>query len=404
MSDTIGIYGTNVEPQPYQNRILLYSMHFFFAFVSRMWDMANVLLIADLTNNSLFFVALANLLGSASVFFFMPYIGREFIDKTDRFIVIRTAIILKAISISLAYFLCAALSGIETDVIVIVYMLPILCSVAQIGFRIITTSVERDWIVVLSDNDSKWLTETNGNLTNIDLACSSVAPAVTGVLFYVFSYQSTAILLLFLNASSALALYYFLTSVYHSWPALASRHPDYKPQSPRHTGSSTPLSGGNGGDEKTHNKTNKERELYKMKEQEMKALSHSLANDDGDKDADKNSKSKLSIVNPNPISSKTNNDNDNQSKALTSTSVSLWDTISDFRHSGCMGVMLAYSFLYFTVLSFGAMMTVYLRWAGTLFLSFFSLSLAYSYVVNDDERTDTISMTIYLLSFTPPSP
>ena len=110
-----------------------------------------------------------------------------------------------------------------------------------------------------------------------------------------------------------------------------------------------------------------------MKEQEMKALSHSLASDDGDKDTDKNSKSQLSAGNPNPISNKTNNDSDNQSKALASTSVSLWDTISDFRHSGCMGVMLAYSFLYFTVLSFGAMMTVYLRWAGTLFLSLFFL-------------------------------
>ena len=39
-------------------------------------------------------------------------------------------------------------------------------------------------------------------------------------------------------------------------------------------------------------------------------------------------------------------------------------TVAKFFNSGCAGIMLAYSFLYLTVLSFGAIMTVYLRWAG----------------------------------------
>lgn len=34
----------------------------------------------------------------------------------------------------------------------------------------------------------------------------------------------------------------------------------------------------------------------------------------------------------------------------------------DFIHSGCCGMMVAYSFLYLTVLSFGSLMIVYLRW------------------------------------------
>jgi iron-regulated transporter 1 len=34
----------------------------------------------------------------------------------------------------------------------------------------------------------------------------------------------------------------------------------------------------------------------------------------------------------------------------------------DFIHSGCCGMMIAYSFLYLTVLSFGSLMIVYLRW------------------------------------------
>eukprot|EP00597_Dinobryon_sp_UTEXLB2267_P007465 CAMPEP_0170085378 /NCGR_PEP_ID=MMETSP0019_2-20121128/20275_1 /TAXON_ID=98059 /ORGANISM="Dinobryon sp., Strain UTEXLB2267" /LENGTH=333 /DNA_ID=CAMNT_0010301807 /DNA_START=637 /DNA_END=1638 /DNA_ORIENTATION=+ len=36
----------------------------------------------------------------------------------------------------------------------------------------------------------------------------------------------------------------------------------------------------------------------------------------------------------------------------------------DFADSGCAGVMISYSFLFLTVLSFGSLMTVYLQWAG----------------------------------------
>ena len=38
---------------PYSNKFQLYFMHFCFAFISRMWDFAIILLIATLSNNSL---------------------------------------------------------------------------------------------------------------------------------------------------------------------------------------------------------------------------------------------------------------------------------------------------------------------------------------------------------------
>ena len=36
----------------------------------------------------------------------------------------------------------------------------------------------------------------------------------------------------------------------------------------------------------------------------------------------------------------------------------------DSKRCNCIGPMISYSFLYFTVLSFGSLMTVYLRWAN----------------------------------------
>ena len=42
----------------------------------------------------------------------------------------------------------------------------------------------------------------------------------------------------------------------------------------------------------------------------------------------------------------------------------------DFINSGCCGMMVAYSFLYLTVLSFGSLMIVYLRWVRYSFILF----------------------------------
>ena len=52
--ETDPIIGSPAPNKPFDNRRVLFVMHFCFAFVSRMWDMGIVLLIAELTNNSLF--------------------------------------------------------------------------------------------------------------------------------------------------------------------------------------------------------------------------------------------------------------------------------------------------------------------------------------------------------------
>lgn len=68
---------------PYKETERLYTMHFFFTFVSRMWDMGIILLIAELTMNSLFIVALAGFFSSLSIFLLSHVIGK-WLDRTDR--------------------------------------------------------------------------------------------------------------------------------------------------------------------------------------------------------------------------------------------------------------------------------------------------------------------------------
>lgn len=58
-------------------------MHTCFAFVTRMWEFAIVLLLAELTNNSLFIVSFSQFLSSFAIFSLSPYTGK-WLDHSNR--------------------------------------------------------------------------------------------------------------------------------------------------------------------------------------------------------------------------------------------------------------------------------------------------------------------------------
>jgi hypothetical protein len=227
-------YGSNRLPEPFSGKYKLYAMHFFFTFVSRMWDMGIVLLIAEITNNSLYFVGLAGLLGSLSIFLFMSNIG-VWLDETDRLEAVKLAITIKIIAVSIAYIICAIFEDTHEGTKFIAYTLPILCAITALSFKTITQSIEKDWLVVLSDGDSAWLTSTNSIMTQIDLTSSTAAPAVTGFIFSYFKKQFTAIVLLSCNAAATVFLWYFVHYLYTSWPTLGSKHLMYDTKLRRRT-------------------------------------------------------------------------------------------------------------------------------------------------------------------------
>mmetsp|Transcript_2863 Transcript_2863/g.6415 ORF Transcript_2863/g.6415 Transcript_2863/m.6415 type:complete len:592 (-) Transcript_2863:436-2211(-) len=361
--------------EPFQNRKQLYIMHFFFAFVSRMWDMGIVLLVAQLTNNSLFLVAVTGLLSALAVFLFMTTIG-AWLDKTNRITAVRVALSVKCFAVSGAYMICAYLNTIQpassgptgdafdtesdtdTDLHLLLYSLPLLGAVAKLSFCAITQSIEKDWVVVLSNRDSNWLATTNSFMTQIDLACSSLAPALTGVLFACLSHADVSLILLGVNAAAAFTLYLFMNHVYSAWPALGMKvgvdvlqasdlldedvdtgdaessrtsvGGGYAPSPTRHTGASGVASNRMSVDAQMLNKLGD---------------NGAMGLDNSPTAQDTTLWSYLSCLCP----------------CCLGPSCSYFD---DFMSSGCVGVMVSYAALYLTVLSFGSLMTVYVRWAG----------------------------------------
>lgn len=211
---------------PYQDQHKLYFMHFCFSALSQMWSMAISLYIASISNNSLFIIALTGLISNLAVIAFIPAVGR-WVDKTNRLMAVYAALVVKVISITLGFSICAFLPN-STDAATsqffyfYVIALPLVCGSANLGFSTYSLCIEKDWVVELSNGNSDWLASTNSVMSQIDLSCQSLAPAITAALFSILSDEWVAAILLTTNFIATAMLYFFLKELYLSWPKLAS--------------------------------------------------------------------------------------------------------------------------------------------------------------------------------------
>jgi hypothetical protein len=380
--------------RPFENRTPLYVMHFFFAFVSRMWDMGLVLLIAQITNNSLFLVAITGLCSALSVFLFMGGIG-HYLDKTNRIVAVRVALFSKVLFVTLAYLVCAYLCA-DADAAAaerslslrerqtMLYSIPVLGALAGLSFCGITQSIEKDWIVVLSAKDSVWLSATNSVMTQIDLGCSSLAPLVTGILFAQLPHSVVAIILLFINAVSSVALYIYMSYLYHAWPALGHKvgvdvleaaeeilkaesaeleycsddDEQYPLTQPPNYGA-TATSGAGNSNKRTDSAwaaDGKSRLSVRSAAELTAKQSRRMSADALQMNKSTEARAETGVADDTPCCG--------HFSCAVCGGTTIGGVFKDFLQSGCAGMMVSYAFLYLTVLSFGSLMTVYVRWAG----------------------------------------
>jgi hypothetical protein len=218
----------------FQETWILYCMHTSFSFVSRVWDMGIILLLADLTNNSLFIVAIAGFMSAGLSVMFGGPMGAV-IDRTNRLTVMHVALIVKLAAVTVGYSISAVMmderAAVEKTVDstgepkvyhagIIIYAIPVAVAVANFAFSMIVLSMEKDWIVVLSSHNKEWLSQLNSNLSQIDMACMAIAPVFTGWIFAEWSGSFVAIFLLSSNAVVTLIFFLFVRRVYFAFPPL----------------------------------------------------------------------------------------------------------------------------------------------------------------------------------------
>ncbi|KAI7727949.1 hypothetical protein M8C21_028296 [Ambrosia artemisiifolia] len=102
-----------------------------------------------------------------------------------------------------------------------------------------TILIEREWVVVISEEtSSNLLTKLNSNIRRIDLISNLFAPVVTGFIISFVSMVASAVSLAIWNILSAFLQYWLLNSVYKGIPALSesNRKRGLKLSMPNHLG------------------------------------------------------------------------------------------------------------------------------------------------------------------------
>ena len=167
----------------------LYISHFLQTFGERLWQFAIPMFLTQLFNDTLLPQSIYAFAIYSVVFLFMPSIG-SYIDKASRLSIITISIWGQNICIIISCLTMYILSYIDDHNFSFILMLFIIVLlVSMIGHlfgQATALSLEKDWIVVLCQNDSKLLINTNAKMRRIDLLCKILAPALFGIYFEYF--------------------------------------------------------------------------------------------------------------------------------------------------------------------------------------------------------------------------
>ncbi|KAF3790314.1 Solute carrier family 40 member 2 [Nymphaea thermarum] len=208
----------------------LYLGHFLSRWGARMWEFSVGLYMINIWPDSLLFTALYGVVESCSIALFGPIIG-NWVDKVSYIEVLRIWLLTQNLSFMLAggaVFILLTDSSLKSAQFSIFIGLIILVNVSGAVGVLSSLSgtilVEREWIVEMSKNQpSDVLVELNSVIRRIDLSCKLLAPVFTGLLISFVSLGASSLALLFWNVLSVFVEYWLLRSVYQGIPALNER-------------------------------------------------------------------------------------------------------------------------------------------------------------------------------------
>lgn len=189
--------------------------------------------LAAIFPGTLFFASCYALFRSAAAAVLGSWIGHH-VDRGNRLHVVRQSIVWQRVSVAASCLILGFMLAGEKEKGTITYGLffgsVLLACVEKLAFIANTVSVERDWIIVVSESLQLDRQELNSTMRRIDLVCKLVAPVGIGL---IDGYSTkVAIWVVFAqNAISVLVEYFAIAHVYAAIPDLArGKEPKQEPE------------------------------------------------------------------------------------------------------------------------------------------------------------------------------
>ncbi|KAG2606612.1 hypothetical protein PVAP13_4NG061931 [Panicum virgatum] len=209
----------------------LYAGHALARWGARMWEFLVGLYMIRIWPGSLLFTAIYGVVESSSVAVFGPMVG-TLVDKLTYLQVLGLWLLVQSLSFVIAGASVTALL-VYDDLkatsfpvfMALVFLTNVSGALAALSTLAGTILIEREWVVVIScGHPPAVLTGINSVVRRIDLSCKLLAPVFSGLVFSFVSAQASAAALALWNVASVGLEYWLFVSVYNGVPALAAEN------------------------------------------------------------------------------------------------------------------------------------------------------------------------------------
>lgn len=206
----------------------LYAGHALARWGARMWEFSVGLYMIRIWPGSLLFTAIYGVVESSSVAVFGPTVG-TLVDNLTYLQVLGLWLLVQSLSFIIAGASVTALL-VYDDLkatsfpvfMALVIMTNVAGALAALSTLAGTILIEREWVVVISSrHPPAVLTGINSVVRRIDLSCKLLAPVFSGLVISFVSAQASAAALALWNVASVGLEYWLFVSVYNGVPALA---------------------------------------------------------------------------------------------------------------------------------------------------------------------------------------
>ncbi|XP_002526704.2 solute carrier family 40 member 2 isoform X1 [Ricinus communis] len=205
----------------------LYIGQFLARWDSRMWEFSVGLYMINLWPNSLILAAIYGATESATIAVFGPLVG-QWAEKLSYVKVLWIWLVMQNLSFMIAGCSIIVLlvfptlkSTNFTAFIFLVILTNISGAVGVLSTLGGTILIEREWLVVISEgHPPSVLTKMDSIIRRIDLTCKLLAPLVAGFIISFVSVKASATTLAIWNSTAVWLEYWLFTSVYKGIPAL----------------------------------------------------------------------------------------------------------------------------------------------------------------------------------------
>lgn len=215
---------TSIEGAPTRLLWRLYVSHTLSTWNARTFEFGAVIFLATIFPQTLFYTSLYALFRSAAAAILSSWLG-GLVDRTHRLTTVRQSIVWQRLSVAISCLLLQALlQGDSSRPITLSLFLSsvALACLEKLAFIVNTVSVERDWVIVISESLKLERQDLNSAMRRIDLVCKLVAPLCVSL---VDSY-STKLAIWFVfgqNALSVIFEYFAIAQVFSAIPELGHR-------------------------------------------------------------------------------------------------------------------------------------------------------------------------------------